>query len=267
MGALLGACDYLQQTDEPQPPPPFAHVIAANVGVDTPMPADGIIQLTFDRFLNPATINRQGITLRDLFGNPPGNPLFDYDPITRVVTISNANPGMPFLTEGQSYELAFPISTGEAGAFGLLTIDGVTIDPATPKIAFPVGPATGNPPTYPTIDFCSDVMPIFRVPILSTGAEGACGTATCHGLSQPPNTLQTAQGLVLDTEQGILSTAINVPAEGAATGGTSTVLSPQYTFPVGMLHHQRRVIRAIATWLYKLLVEDDTGPDRRAVPR
>jgi hypothetical protein len=265
----------LDQKDEPQPPPPFVHVVAANVGVDTPLLAytasdgvtvvEGSIEIAFDRFLNPATVNRQGVGLRDLFGNAPDSPIVQYDPITRVAVLSNPNPGQTWLTVGQPYEIVFPVATTEAGSLGLLAIDGASMDPVAPlafastqTLGFNVAAAPGSPPPLPpTIDFCSDVMPIFRAPT-ATLIEGACGTASCHGI--PNNTLTTAQGLVLDTEDGIRHTAIGVLAEETATSALTSPLAPQIAFPTGM-----PIIDpgnpGNSYLMYKLLKYDDGVPD------
>jgi hypothetical protein len=269
--AALGvaACDALSQQDEPQQAPPFIHVVGANVGTNQPLDADGAIQIAFDRYLNPSTVNRQGIGLRDLFGNAPLNPLVDYDPITRVVTLSNPNPGQPFLNDQQFYELVFPVATvGDASSFGLVAIDGATIDPATPSISFEVVSMGRRPPGLrptvvtppPPINFCSDVMPLFRVVV--SGVEGACGTGTCHGVN---SSLESAMGLVLTTEEGIRHTAIGVPAVETTTAGQSTALPPQSVFPVGM-----PIIDpgypGNSYLLYKLLKADDVDGSGGPIP-
>ncbi len=261
LSATLGACDFLSSKDDPQAPPPFVHVIAANVGPTTTLPIDGAIQIAFDRYLNPSTVNRQGIGLRDTFGNAPDSPIVDYDPITRVITLLNPNPSQPWLTVGTPYEVVFPLATNEAGSFGLRAIDGATIDPTTQPIAFSASAATGTPFAPPHIDFCSDVMPIFRA-VRKDGIEGACGSASCHGI--PEGKLFSAQGLVLDTEEGIRHTAIGVQAEEATTAGTTTPLASQSVFPVGM-----PIIDpgnpGDSFLIYKLLKDDYGVPDASGI--
>jgi hypothetical protein len=236
--AALAACDVLDQHDEPRPPPPYIHVVAANVGVNKAMPANGVIQIAFDRFLSPATVNRQGVGLRDKFGNAPNSPIVDYDPITRTMTLSNPNPGQDFLVVGQSYELVFPIATADGGPFGLRAIDGATMDPVAPilgttatTIDFPVGPDSANLPTIPPIDFCSDIMALFNAPSQGSPVVGACASSGCHGSKDK---LDTAMGLALKTEEGIRHTAIGVEAIETTTAAQSTALPSQATFPVGM---------------------------------
>jgi hypothetical protein len=258
LAATLGACDFLSQQDDPPLAPPFVHAIAANVGPTTPLPIDGAIQIAFDRYLNPSTVNRQGIGLRDTFGNAPDSPIVDYDPITRVVTLLNPNPSLPWLTVGTPYEVVFPIATNEAGSFGLRAIDGASIDPTTQSIAFTAIVGTGTPFAQPHMDFCSDVMPIFSAFTPDHSIEGACGSANCHGV--PEGKLLSAQGLVLDTNDGILHTAIGVQAEEATIGGTTTPLASQAVFPVGM-----PIIDpgnpGDSFLIYKLLKEDNGVPD------
>jgi len=205
--------------------------VGANVGVSQALPQDGVIQIAFDRFLNSLWVNRQSVALRDESGGAPDPPIIQYDPVTRVVTLSNPNPGQPWLQVNQFYEIFFP-TPEEAGDFGLRAIDGATMDPATRPIGFMVtGPA--GVPAPPKIDFCADVMPIFRVPIPVQGStapqRGAC--ADCHNASPDAGLM----GLVLDSEDGIGRTAIGVVAsEANGTALASQPLAPQNVFPAGM---------------------------------
>jgi len=198
------------------------------VGPSTTLPEDGVIAVTFDRYLNPSTVNRQGIALRDEFGNAPDSPLVDYDPVTRVVRFSNPNPGQPWLTVGVPYELQFPIATDDAASFGLRAIDGATIDPTQPSIGFTIAPPSGNPPQDPTIDFCNDVFPIFAAHRPGSALSGLCASASCHASGAAP------QGLALDYGGAIQTTAIGVEAVETSTSSASTPSSPEPAFPTGM---------------------------------
>jgi hypothetical protein len=206
-------------------------VLAANVSGQIPLPQDGVIQVAFDRYLNPLTANRQGVTLLDENGFVPGGPpIVQYDPVARMVTISNPTPGKPWLVVGQFYKVVFPVATDEAGSFGLRSIDDATIDPSTKAITFQVAAPTGSPPTLPTIDFCTDVFPIFAARRASTTAtKGVCTNAACHAAGGT-----AAQGLVLETPDDIRRTAIGVQAVETTTAALSTPLPPQPAFPVGM---------------------------------
>lgn len=214
-------------------------MIAANVGVNTPLPNNGVIKVAFDRYINPLTMNRQGIGLRDLFGNAPDSPIIQYDPVTRTASISNPGKDPNWLIEGATYELSFPIATDEAGSFGLRAIDGATMDPTTPKIAFTVGAALDAgttdagtpPPQVPTIDFCKDIYPLFAAPYANPQeqyVQGMCSNASCHSGSS------AATGLRLDLPEGIRHTAIGVEATEATTAALSVPITAQNSFPVGM---------------------------------
>jgi hypothetical protein len=219
--------------DQPPAPPPYIHVIAANVGTNVPLPNNGVIKVAFDRYINPLTLNRQSIALRDLFGNAPDSPIVQYDPVTRTATISNPGPSPDWLIVGQAYELSFPVAA-EAGAFGLLAIDGATMDPATPKIAFTVAKVDPNLVTkLPVIDFCKDIRPLFMATRTDApNVQGLCSQAACHGATSKDN--YSAMGLVFSSPEGIRHTAINVEAEETTTAALSVSISAQNTFPVGM---------------------------------
>ena len=203
--------------------------------MNTPLPNDGVIKVAFDRYINPLTMNRQGLALRDLSGNAPDSPIIQYDPVTRTATISNPGPDPNWLVVGATYELAFPIATDEAGSFGLRAIDGASMDPATPKIAFTVVAPTGTTPKLPTIDFCNDIFPLFAAtrsgPQMNT--QGVCSNKSCHGAQSSTNNV-SATGLVLQTQEDIRHTAIGVEASEATTGALSVPITAQNSFPVGM---------------------------------
>ncbi len=233
---LFARCDAFTQRDDTAVGPPI-HVVGANVGIGKDLPRNGVIQIAFDRFLNPQWVTRQSVALRDEFGGAPDSPIIQYDPVTRVVTLSNPNPGQPWLEADQFYEVLFP-SPVEAGDFGLRAIDGATIDPSTGPIGFRVSARLSVLPVPPKIDFCSDVMPIFRTVQLDTSTgksnQGRCSNGACHGVQQQ-GVLDTAQGLVLNTEDGIRFTAIGVVAnETNTTALAGQPLPPQNNFPVGM---------------------------------
>ncbi len=246
------------------------HVVTANVGPQTPLPQDGVVQITFDRYLSPLSVTRQSVALRDLFGGAPDSPIVQYDPVTRVVTMSNPNPGQPWLEVGKTYEIFFPIATSEAGSFGLRAIDNATMDPATQPLGFSIAPPTGNPPASPKIDFCTDVLPLFDATYTDSSFAnfgGRCTNRSCHGTQTGDATYSAATGLVLSTPEGIRHTALGVAASETTTGGTSTSLSPQFVFPAGM-----PIIDpgnpGDSYLIYKLLLPDENGvPDAGGTSR
>ncbi|HEX4474027.1 MAG TPA: hypothetical protein VH142_03050 [Polyangiaceae bacterium] len=227
-----------------------------------PLLNNGVIKVAFDRYINPLTMNRQGILLRDLFDNAPDSPIIQYDPVTRTASISNPGPDPNWLVEGTTYELSFPVATTEAGSFGLLAIDGATMDPATQKIAFTVIPRgdAGAAPTLPTIDFCSDILPLFYTPRSDFPfVQGLCSNVSCHGASSTND--YAATGLVLNSPTSVKQTAIGVEATEATTGALSVPITAQNSFPVGM-----PIIDpgdpAHSYLIYKLLLPDVNGaPD------
>ncbi len=211
-----------------------------------------MIRVAFDRYLNPLSVNRQGVTLTDEFGNIPGAPpIVTYDPVVRVVTVSSA--GGPWLQAGRFYKVTFPVSPPDASFFGLRAIDGATIDPSQPAIGFDVVAPTGNPPTDPKIDFCSDVFPLFDAPRTPPSPmRGLCANSGCHSSESP------AQGLVLDDPEGMRRTAIAVEAVETTTSARSSPMPPQPAFPTGM-----PIVDpgspGDSYLIYKLLLPDENG--------
>lgn len=201
--------------------------------MNTPLPNDGVIKISFDRYINPLTMNRQGIALRDLFDNAPDSPIIQYDPVTLTATISNPGPNPDWLVLGATYEISFPIATDEAGSFGLRAIDGATMDPATQKIAFTIASPNGATPPPPKIDFCSDIFPLFaaiRTDFPAT--QGLCSNSSCHAASS--SNIFAATGLVLNSPEGVRHTALGIEATEATTGALSVPITAQNSFPVGM---------------------------------
>jgi hypothetical protein len=178
------------------------------------MPADGVIQIAFDRYLLPSTAIRQSVALLDGNDNPLAQdlaPLVEYDPIARTITLSNPRAPAPWLTIGQLYkvELGIPQQGSELG--GVRAIDGATLDPNQERrIAFFVGAAANKPPE-PPIRFCRDVLPIFA---------HKCNSIGCHG-SLPGDPFAVAAGLHLQTSDAVRATAIGRVAQGASTNGPS----------------------------------------------
>ena len=198
----------------------------ANIGPSRSLPTDGVIELSFDRFLNPSTVNRQSFGLRDAFDQAPVSPIVAYDPVRRVVTISNpSSDGKPWLLEGQPYKLVLPIPA-KNGDFGLRAIDDAGLEgKGAVVIGFFASAPTGRRPEPPVV-FCTDVFPILRT----------CGAGNCHvahdaGVPVSAN----AAGLVLQTESGIELTAKNRVANATNTGARSGAGRPAGDlFPVDM---------------------------------
>jgi hypothetical protein len=187
------------------------HVVASNIS-SSQLPANGSIQLAFDRLLLPSSITRQTFILQ----NNTLTPGVAYDPVSRVVTITPSDP----LTPGQTYSLGIGSPQSATDPYGLRAIDGATLDPKSPSLFEFQVVAAGAPPTpAPTMDFCNDVF----TPALQT-----CGGTGCHGSAFP------AAGLLLTTAAGVAQTAIGRVARGANTGPHATVQPPGLVFGVDM---------------------------------
>ncbi len=187
---------------------PAVLVLGLSVGDGRPMPADGVIQIAFDRYLLPSTVTRQAVVIVDGANKPLGPdlvPVVLYDPIARTITL--APPKQPWLTEGQLYKVILPIPDGDSDASGLRAIDRATLFPDQQReFAFFVGPKT-TAAFEPTSSFCRDVLPIF---------VAKCSVPTCHGSGD-----RAAASLVLDTSAGVGATALNRVAQGSNRGGHS----------------------------------------------
>lgn len=173
------------------------------------MPVNGAIQIAFDRYLLPSTVNRQSIGILDSSNNAlpaPLAPIVEYDPIARTVTLSR--PAAQWLTEGQTYTLVLGIPEAGADVGGVRAIDGATIGRDQKReYAFLVGPAAPAPPEA-SATLCRDVLPMFIA---------KCSEPTCHGSGT-----RAAASLILDTSAGIAATAFNRIAQGSNTGPRSS---------------------------------------------
>jgi hypothetical protein len=175
------------------------HVVSTNVAAGT-LPANGQIQIAFDRLLLPECILRQTFILLDAQNNVLSPlPVAAYDPVAIVVTVT---PAAGTLVVGQPYKLVINSPQNSGDLNGLRAIDGATLasDSKAP-IGFTVTAATATPPPQPpVIDYCRDVQRV-----LVTRCAG------CHG------GLFYA-GLGVATAQQLEDTAINMVAHGSNTG-------------------------------------------------
>jgi hypothetical protein len=231
--------------------------VGQNVGVAQGLAPDGVIELFFDRLLLADSVTRQSFPVVDLSGNVIDNPHVFYDPVARSVTLTTTlGGGWPTCQTFRVY-LETP---SDAGPGGLLTLDGATLDPSVPPfIEFPVlgascatggdagadaaPPATGTVTTFPAIDFCAAVYPIFT---------SKCGSGQCHGGPTP------AVGLRLDSPQAIVDTAINRVSVESNQGPRAMAQPPSNTFGVDMPLIERNADNSGDpgdSWLlYKLLL-------------
>jgi hypothetical protein len=187
-------------------------IVAANADEKTPLPADGRIEMGFNRLLNPFTVTRQSIVLRDKSGQFV-NAAVAYDPVQRLVTLSapgDADPTKPWLLAGVFYEVTLA-AEGDAQPFEVRAIDGARpTRTGRRSITFQTTAPTGTPPpSAPPLDYCRDVQSVFT---------GSCA-AGCH-MEPPPQGggRWPYQGLVLTNGDWVAQTAIGRTAHGASTG-------------------------------------------------
>jgi len=219
--ASAASCDAGDQHEQ-RTVGPAIRILGVSVGDGRPMPADGAIQIAFDRYLLPSSVNRQSIAILDGSNRPlPAElaPVVQYDPVARTVTLRP--PRQPWLTEGQPYKLLLGIPEGDSDTGGVRAIDRAKLFEGQPRLfAFFVGPKAGQP-IEPTVSFCRDVLPIF---------VAKCNVPTCHGSGT-----SAAASLVLDTSAGVSATAIGRVAQGSNTGGLAgTPVPPGRVFGVDM---------------------------------
>ncbi|MGH7279905.1 MAG: hypothetical protein ACRELY_00140 [Polyangiaceae bacterium] len=200
-----------------------------NVSPTEAVPADGVIQIAFDRVLLTASVTRQAFLLGDA-NNVAINPVVTYDPVRRIVTLSNPAPaGGSWLTPGLSYKLILTTpGTSQDHLSGARAIDGAVLDSASAvETGFMAAAPANAGPIDAKMSFCNDVLPIF---------QARCSAGQCHGAPtiQPPSErfpdghTVPAAGLLLETSQGVLATAIGRVAQGSNTGATAGAGGPPY---------------------------------------
>jgi hypothetical protein len=226
--ALASACDQGRQHDQTTGEGPPVNLTGATVGANTKLPANGAVQLQFDRLLLPITITRQTILLVDAANNALA-PVIAYDPVARVVTLSRQE-GQDWLKADQQYYVIVRTPTGPDDN-GVRAIDGAPLAPVD-KIGFLTAAEGPQPFGEPAPSFCNDVLPIFQRSCTAPICHGAPTQTTDktrfgdQGLSAP------AAGLILETSDGIAHTAIGRVANGANTGARSASSEPGRVFGV-----------------------------------
>ncbi len=214
LAGALAACDSGFRKDPATQPGEPIVVVGANVGTNRPMPADGVVQIAFNRYLLPQSVIRQGVRIVDVNGRPIAPPTVVYDPVALTVTLSSPEPkGKPWLTEWQSYRVELGVPNGDEDTGGVRALDRATLK-AAESIQFIVGPANGKERGEAAVSFCTDVLPIFFT---------KCGGGLCHGGTDTPKAPTNAAGLLLTTSSGVRNTALNRAAQGANTGALRKV--------------------------------------------
>jgi hypothetical protein len=198
---------------------------------------DTKIEFRFDRFLLPASINRQAIAIYT--GTPDnrvGNQLLldapapVYDVVERVVTVTLGEG--EFLQPHTLYTVELLVR-GEGQPYGFRAFDGAPLEPGATPLRFSFYTSSLNPEDLPATDpnavepdpefTCSDILLWF-----GTGTnQGQC--TACH---EGP---EAAMGLELLDGSDILSTAWERAAHQTDVGGvTGQTFEDPRRFGVGM---------------------------------
>jgi hypothetical protein len=190
------------------------------------LPADGTIQIAFDRLLAPDSVTRQSFEVSDGSGVYL-EPVVTYDPVTRIVSLQSPNPpGTSWMTIGVTYYVQIGVAKASdtTGLTGPKAIDGATLTQAVTEVFQAVAPAAGGTASADrAIDFCDDILPIF---------QANCTTGACHG--SPSAGSEPREGLILDTPTGILNTAINRASQESNTGALAGLPTAAEQFSVDM---------------------------------
>lgn len=213
------------------------------MGPSQPLPANGRIELSFDRNLQPVSISRQTFSLDTVAMNGCCTPTVAYDPVARIVTITPI--AGQELQPGQSYQVTLAVPQNAQDENGVRTIDGATLAPGANRvIAFNVVAATPEPPPTVSIDFCRDIF----TPIFDT----KCSVSICHGPGAQGN--YPAAGLLLSPASGVASTAVGRVAQGANTGPLAMAAAPSLLFGEDMPIVDPTGDPANSWMMYKLLL-------------
>jgi hypothetical protein len=224
--------------------------VAANVGASQPLPANGRIELSFDRNLQPISISRQTFSLDTVAMNGCCTPTVAYDPVARIVTITPI--AGQELQPGQSYQVTIARPQNAQDVNGVRTVDGATLAAGTKLvIPFNVVAATPEPPPTVTIDFCRDIFnPIF---------DSKCSLSMCHGAGSQGNF--PAAGLLLSPASGVASTAVGRVSQGANTGPLAMAAAPSLLFGEDMPIVDPSGDPANSWMMYKLLLAVPAPPE------
>lgn len=230
---MAGAgCDQGHQDDlRAQDHAPAVRVVGTNFGGGAVVPANGSVQVAFDRVLHPASVNRQAAVVIEVGGRAVGNPAVSFDPVTRVLSLSGPNgQGSRWLTPGLPYELVLTDANAKDSIGGVRATDGAAIALDQPRVlAFFAGAEVTDERARgfdPPVEFCRDVLPVFRA---------KCSGSQCHGAPRPgfgdtsrlvDGQTRPAQGLVLDTSVGVANTALSRVAQESNTGPRAGLGAP-----------------------------------------
>jgi hypothetical protein len=139
---------------------------------DCVVPTNATIAIRFDRFLDPATVNRQAISVATGGLGTPFVLDVDYDPVERVVEFRPAGSGTYEPRTLYQFELVVPVAEGD----GIRAFDGAPLaeGPTPIRGSFVVGDEPeARPPPPPTPSCEVIVSDVFR-------KLGRCAGSECH---------------------------------------------------------------------------------------
>lgn len=261
LALALGACD-VAQPDVASGRGPEVRLLGAypsdgcgtGPDPDCVMPPNGSIVLRFDRFLNPATVNRQAI--RVYSGDPDAfsGLLFNvaYDPVERVVEFKL--PGGYAYHPGALYHYELVVAQSPDD-FGIQAFDGAPLaaDDARLRASFVVADAPVELPSEPAPPTCADI-----VQHVFSSELGGCTTASCHRSSGNVVAGQdlgaAPHGLWLDSRANVRNTAIGRIARqteiGDESGGRPETRGPRFGVRMALIAPKNP---GASYLLYKLL--------------
>jgi hypothetical protein len=222
---FAAACDTGSRHDASLGVGPALNVVGFNGdATGGQLPADGTVQIAFDRLLHPASVTRQSFAIRDASGNFL-QPAVTYDPVARVVTLLNPGGTEAWLVAGLTYTVSIGVSKADdyTGGSGPRAIDGATLAAAVSKTFQAVAPTAPTPTSDRAIDFCADVLPIFQL---------RCSGGSCH--AAPGQVTRPAEGLVLQTAAGVANTALGRSSQESNTGALAKPQVQGRAFGVNM---------------------------------
>ncbi|MGD0675554.1 MAG: hypothetical protein ABSC94_09060 [Polyangiaceae bacterium] len=184
------------------------NIVATNIA-NGMLPANGRIELAFDRLLLPLSVVRQTFVLEEQVQG--GNsvlltPTPAYDPAARVVTLTP----MATLDVNSPFTLTIVSPSGPTDPNGLRAIDGAGLAPSAQRVFgfMTTMPAAAAPTPQPSIDYCRDISPVLL----------AHQCAFCHDGTSPSGANGPGAGLALDSPADVQATAIGRVAQGSNTG-------------------------------------------------
>ena len=222
----------------------------SNAPDDCGVPLDGPIELRFDRYLLPKTVNRDAIRLYSAF--PETTSAFlttHYDVLERVVTFRPAFGGQ--LIPGVVYQLKIKLPKEDPSGAGFRAFDGAALEPGPVSLSFSFRTSRKAGPTPQAI-----------TPPTCDGAVHeltAAGCVRCHAGKR-----DSPFGLSLGSKSALRDTAIGQVAHEASTWaipGSAVADAPRFGTGMAIIDPGSP---ATSYLIYKLLENPHNFAERAA---